>query len=70
MKRGYKIAIIAIIAIVFLIFLYTLSYFGLALEYGYTWLNAVEALKSLGVSLGISALVFIIAFLSCKWLEE
>lgn len=54
----------------FLIFLYTLSYFGLALEYGYTWLNAVEALKSLGVSLGISALVFIMAFLSYKWLEE
>lgn len=67
MKRSYKIAIIAI---VFLIFLYTLSYFGLALKYGYTWLNAVEALKSLGVSLGISALVFIMAFLSYKWLEE
>ena len=67
MKRSYKIAIIAI---VFLIFLYTLSYLGLAIIHGYTWLNAVEALKNLGIALGISALVFIIAFLSSKWLEE
>ena len=67
MKRSYKIAIIAI---VFLIFLYTLSYLGSAIMYGYTWLNAVEALKYVGIALGISALVFIIAFLSHKWLEE
>ena len=67
MKRSHKIAIIAI---VFLIFLYTLSYLGLAIIYGYTWLNAVEALKSLGIALGISALIFIIGFLSNKWLEE
>ena len=67
MKRSYKITIIAI---VFLIFLYTLSFLGLAITHGYTWLNALEALKTLGISLGISALVFIIVFLSHKWLEE
>lgn len=67
MKRSYKIAIIAI---VYLIFLYTLCYLGLAVMYGYTWLNAVEALKALGISLGITAIIFIICFLLHKWLEE
>lgn len=67
MKRNHKIAIIAM---VFLIFLYTLCYLGLATTYGYTWLNAVEALKTLGVSLGLGALIFIISFLFNKWLEE
>ena len=67
MKRSYKIAIIAIVC---LVFLYTLSFFGNSTIYGFTWLNAVEALEALSIALGISALVFIIAFLSCKWLEE
>lgn len=67
MKRSYKIVIIAIVC---LIFLYTLCYLGFALTYGYTWLNAWESLKALGIALGISALVFIIVFLSHKWLEE
>ena len=67
MKRNYKIAIVII---VYLIFLYTLSFVGNAIMYGYTWLNAWEALKTLGIALGISALVFIIIFLFHKWLEE
>lgn len=67
MKRSYKIVIITI---VYLIFLYTLCFVGNAIMYGYTWLNAWEALKILGISLGISALVFIISFLLHKWLEE
>lgn len=67
MKRSHKIAIIAI---VYLIFLYTLSYLGSAITYGYTWLNALEALKIIGISLGITAIIFIICFLSHKWLEE
>ena len=41
-----------------------------AIMYGYTWLNAWEALKTLGISLGITAIIFIICFLSHKWLEE
>ena len=67
MKRSYKIAIVII---VYLIFLYTLSFAGNAITYGYTWLNAWEALKTLGISLGITAIIFIICFLSHKWLEE
>ena len=67
MERCYKIAIVII---VYLIFLYTLCFAGNVIIYGYTWLNAWEALKTLGISLGISALVFIIIFLSHKWLEE
>lgn len=67
MKRSYKIAIIAI---VYLIFLYTWCYLGSVHTYGYTWLNAVEVLKILGVSLGISAFIFISLFLFDKWLEE
>ena len=67
MKRNYKIAIVII---VYLIFLYTLSFVGNAIMYGYTWLNAWDALKTLGIALGISALVFIIIFLFHKWLEE
>lgn len=67
MKRSYKIAIVIIVC---LIFLYTLSFAGNAIMYGYTWLNAWEALKTLGIALGISALVFIISFLAHKWLEE
>ena len=66
MKRSYKIAI----AIVCLVFLYALSFFGNSTMYGFTWLNAVKALEILGIALGISALFFIIAFLSCKWLEK
>lgn len=66
MKRSYKIAIVVI---VYLIFLYALSFAGNASMYGYTWLNAWEALKTLGVSLGITAIIFIICFLSHKWLE-
>ena len=67
MKRSYKIAIIAI---VFLIFLYTLSFAGSSTMYGVTWLNAWEALKTLGIGLGIAAIIVIICFLSHKWLEE
>ena len=67
MKRSYKIAIVLI---VYLIFLYALCFLGSVIMYGYTWLNAWEALKTLGISLGISALVFIISFLSYKWLED
>lgn len=67
MKRSYKIAIIAI---VHLIFLYTLCFAGNAIMYGFTWLNAWAALKTLGISLGITAIIFIIGFLSHKWLEE
>lgn len=67
MKRGYKIAIAII---VYLIFLYTLCFLGYAISSGYTWLNAWEALKTLGIALGISALVCIISFLAYKWLEE
>ena len=67
MKRGHKIAIEII---VYLIFLYTLCFLGSALIYGFTWLNAWEALKTLGISLGITAIIFIICFLSHKWLEE
>lgn len=66
MKRGYKIAILIIVN---LIFLYTMCFLHNAIMYGCTWLNAWEALKSLGISLGICALVFIISFLSHKWLE-
>ena len=67
MKRSYKIAIIAI---VYLIFLYTLCFAGNAIMYGFTWLNAWVALKTLGVGLGISTIIFMICFLSHKWLEE
>ena len=67
MKRSYKIAIIAI---VYLIFLYTLCFVGNAAMYGYTWLNAWEALKALGISLGMTAIIFITCFLFHKWLEE
>ena len=67
MKRSYKIATVII---VYLIFLYTLCFAGNAIMYGYTWLNAWEALKTLGISLGITAIIFIICFLSHKWLEE
>ena len=67
MKRSFKITIIAI---VYLIFLYTLCLVGNAIMYGYTWLNAWESLKIIGVSLGITAIIFIICFLSHKWLEE
>lgn len=67
MKRSH---IIAIIAIAYLIFLYALCFFGNSIMYAFTWLNAWEALKTLGIALGISALVFIISFLSYKWLEE
>lgn len=67
MKRSYKIATVVI---VYLIFLYTLCFLGNAITYGCTWLNAWEALKILGIALGISALIFIISFLSHKWLEE
>ena len=63
MKRGHKIAIEII---VYLIFLYTLCFLGSALIYGFTWLNAWEALKTLGISFGI----IIIMFLLHKWLEE
>lgn len=66
MKRNYKTAIIAI---VHLIFLYALCFFGNSIIYGYTWLNAWEALKTLGIALGV-ALVFIIVFLFYEWLEE
>ena len=64
MKRSYKIAI------VHLIFLYALCFFGISIMYGFTWLNAWEVLKTLGISLGIAAIIFIICFLSYKWLEE
>lgn len=67
MKRSFKIAIVVI---AYLIILYTLSFAGNAIMYGCTWLNAWEALKTLGIALGISALIFIIMFLSHKWLEE
>lgn len=67
MERGYKIAIVII---VHLIFLYALCFLGNAIMNGYTWLNAWVALKTLGIALGLSALVFIISFLSHKWLEE
>ena len=67
MKRSHKIAIVII---VYLIFLYTLAFASNAIMYGYTWLNAWEALKTLGISLGITAIIFIILFLSHKWLEE
>lgn len=67
MKRGHKIAIIAM---AHLIFLYALCFFGNSIMYGCTWLNAWEALKTLGISLGIAAIIFIISFLSYKWLEE
>ena len=67
MKRSYKIVIIAI---VYLIFLYTLCFLGNAIMYGCTWLNAWEALKTLGISIGIAAIIFIIMFLLHKWLEE
>ena len=67
MKRSYKIAIIAI---AHLIFLYALCLFGISIMYGFTWLNAWEGLKILGISLGITAIIFIICFLSYKWLEE
>lgn len=67
MKRGYKIAIVIIVS---LIFLYTLCFLGNAIMYGCTWLNAWEALKTLGIALGISALVFIISFLLHECLEE
>lgn len=62
MKRSFKITIIAI---THLIFLYTLCFAGNVIMYGYTWLNAWEALKTLGISLGITAIIF----LSHKWLE-
>lgn len=67
MKRSYKIAIIVI---TLLIFLYTLCFASNVIMYGYTWLNAWESLKALGISLGITAIICIIAFLSYKWLEE
>lgn len=67
MKRDYKIAIVII---VFLIILYTLCFVGNAIMYGYTWLNAWESLKVLGISLSIAAIILIICFLSYKWLEE
>lgn len=67
MKRGHKIAIIVI---TFLIFLYTLCFASNVIMYGYTWLNAWESLKALGISLGIAAKICIIAFLSYKRLEE
>ena len=67
MKRSFKITIIVI---AYLLFLYTLCFAGNAIMYGYTWLNAWESLKILGIALGISALVFIIIFLFHKWLEE
>lgn len=67
MKRSHKIAIIAT---VYLIFFYALCFFGNFTRYGFTWLNAWEALKILGISLGITAIIFIICFLSHKWLEE
>lgn len=67
MTRSHKIAIIAI---VLLIFLYALCFFGNSIMYGFTWLNAWEALKTLGIGLGITAIIFIICFLSYKWLEE
>lgn len=67
MTRSLKITIIVI---THLIFLYILCFAGNAIIYGYTWLNAWEALKTLGISLGITAIIFIILFLSHKWLEE
>ena len=67
MKRSFKITIIVI---TYLMFLYTLCFAGNSIMYGYTWLNAWEALKTLGIGLGITAIIYIICFLSHKWLEE
>ena len=67
MKRSIKITIIVI---TYLMLLYTLCFVGNSIMYGYTWLNAWEALKTLGISLGITAIIYIIWFLSYKWLEE
>lgn len=62
MKRSHKIAIITI---VFLLFLYALSFFGSAKTYGYTWLNALEAL-----ALGINGAIFIGVYLYVERLGE
>ena len=67
MKRGRKIAIVII---VLLIFLYTLCFLSYAIMDGCTWLTAWVSLQTLGIALGISALVFIVSFLVYKWLEE
>ena len=65
MKKVYKIVLSAIIM---LMFLYALAFVGVALEAGYTWQCALISLKIMGISLGISAVIFALMFCLREWI--
>ena len=65
MKKVYKIVLSAIIM---LMFLYAFAFVGVALEVGYTWQCALIALKIMGISLGISVVIFVLMFCLVEWI--
>ena len=67
MKKVYKIVLSAIIM---LMFLYALAFVGVAQEVGYTWQCALITLKIMGISVGISAVIYALMFCLMEWIGD